>query len=103
MLTRLRQPLKAIPVLTAALDRFDHTHAQDKALYMTWLAEAYLKGGQDRRRSRRRQRSTRPVQRRRVCTSAQRLSSIIRQLARHWSVPSVAALLDRAAPPNPAM
>lgn len=45
-LTRLGQPLAAIPVLHAALDGFDDTQARDKALYMSWLAEAYLDAGE---------------------------------------------------------
>ncbi len=45
-LTRLGQPMAAIPVLHAALDGFDDTQARDKALYMSWLAEAYLDAGE---------------------------------------------------------
>jgi transcriptional regulator with XRE-family HTH domain len=42
----LRMPRKAIPVLEGALAGFDDTRARDKALYMTWLAEAYLDMGE---------------------------------------------------------
>ncbi|MGC5018716.1 helix-turn-helix domain-containing protein [Micromonospora sp. DT47] len=42
----LRRPLRAIPELESALERFDDTYARDKALYSTWLAEAYLDAGE---------------------------------------------------------
>ncbi|KAB1946096.1 helix-turn-helix transcriptional regulator [Micromonospora sp. ALFpr18c] len=40
--TVLRRPMRAIPVLERALARFDDTHSRDKALYLSWLADAYL-------------------------------------------------------------
>jgi hypothetical protein len=45
-LTRTGQPLQAIAILRGALDQFDATQARDKALYMSWLAEAYLDAGE---------------------------------------------------------
>jgi tetratricopeptide (TPR) repeat protein len=45
-LTRAGQSLQAIAILRGALDRFDETQARDKALYMSWLAEAYLDAGE---------------------------------------------------------
>jgi tetratricopeptide (TPR) repeat protein len=33
---------RAIPTLEGALDRYDNIHARDKALYLTWLAEAHI-------------------------------------------------------------
>ncbi|MCC9741514.1 XRE family transcriptional regulator [Streptomyces sp. MNU89] len=44
--TELRRPLRAVPVLEEALSGFDDTHARDKALYLTWLAHAYLDAGE---------------------------------------------------------
>lgn len=44
--TELRRPLRAVPVLEEALSGFDGTHARDKALYLTWLAHAYLDAGE---------------------------------------------------------
>ncbi|WP_031487614.1 helix-turn-helix domain-containing protein [Streptomyces bicolor] len=38
----LRRPLRAVPILERALARYDDAHARDKALYMSWLADAYL-------------------------------------------------------------
>lgn len=42
----LRRPLRAVPVLEAALARFDDCHARDKALYSSWLAQAYVTAGE---------------------------------------------------------
>jgi hypothetical protein len=44
-LTRLGRPGQAIPVLEAALGGFDDRQARDKALYLTWLAEACIATG----------------------------------------------------------
>ncbi|AVT34327.1 transcriptional regulator [Plantactinospora sp. BC1] len=40
--TVLHRPLRAIPILESVLNRYDDTHARDKALYLSWLADAYL-------------------------------------------------------------
>jgi transcriptional regulator with XRE-family HTH domain len=37
---------RAVPALTHALGRYDDTHARDKALYLTWLADAHLDAGE---------------------------------------------------------
>ncbi|MFI7272706.1 hypothetical protein [Streptomyces sp. NPDC049879] len=42
----LRRPLRAITPLESALERYADTHARDKALYLSWLAEAYLDAGE---------------------------------------------------------
>ncbi|MEJ3750597.1 helix-turn-helix transcriptional regulator [Actinomycetes bacterium KLBMP 9797] len=38
----LHRPLRAILTLEQVLARYDDTHARDKGLYMSWLADAYL-------------------------------------------------------------
>ncbi|NBE85092.1 helix-turn-helix domain-containing protein [Micromonospora rubida] len=38
----LHRPVRAIPVLDRALAGFDDTCVRDKALYLSWLADAYL-------------------------------------------------------------
>lgn len=40
------QPLRAIPALEDALARYDDTRARDRALYLSWLAAAYLDAGE---------------------------------------------------------
>ncbi|GAB2701601.1 hypothetical protein GCM10010442_19540 [Kitasatospora kifunensis] len=42
----LHRPLRAIPALESALSRYDDTRARDKALYLSWLASAYLDAGE---------------------------------------------------------
>ncbi|MFG2481697.1 hypothetical protein ACGFSI_02855 [Streptomyces virginiae] len=41
----LHRPLRGIPALEDALARYDDTRARDKALYLSWLAAAYLDAG----------------------------------------------------------
>lgn len=36
----LRRPLRAVPLLTEVLGRYDSTHARELALYLSWLAVA---------------------------------------------------------------
>ncbi len=38
--TELRRPLRAVPLLTDVLGRYDATHARELALYRSWLAVA---------------------------------------------------------------
>ncbi len=42
----LRRPLRAVPELETALADFDDAQARDKALYLSWLAHAYLDAGE---------------------------------------------------------
>ncbi|MGV9368028.1 helix-turn-helix domain-containing protein [Amycolatopsis sp. NPDC003731] len=45
-LIELGDPVSAAPLLTAAIDRYDHAHAREVALYRTWLAESYGRVGE---------------------------------------------------------
>ncbi|GII59678.1 hypothetical protein Pth03_80670 [Planotetraspora thailandica] len=38
--TELRRPLRAVPLLTEVLGRYDATHTRELALYLSWLAVA---------------------------------------------------------------
>ncbi|GAB3151572.1 hypothetical protein GCM10027290_41090 [Micromonospora sonneratiae] len=40
--TVLHRPVRAIPALERALSAYEDTHGRDKALYLLWLADAYL-------------------------------------------------------------
>lgn len=40
--TELHRPLRAVPILEDVLARYSGAHARDKALYLTWLANAYI-------------------------------------------------------------
>lgn len=39
--TELHKPLRAVPLLSEVLNRYDATHARELALYLSWLAVAY--------------------------------------------------------------
>ncbi|MFJ4838200.1 hypothetical protein [Streptomyces sp. NPDC088746] len=39
--TELRRPLRAVPLLTNVLERYDASHSRELALYLSWLAVAY--------------------------------------------------------------
>ncbi|HEY2763121.1 MAG TPA: hypothetical protein VGJ13_03780 [Pseudonocardiaceae bacterium] len=44
--TELRRPLRAVPVLETAMSEYGDSHARDKALYLSWLADAYIDAGE---------------------------------------------------------
>jgi transcriptional regulator with XRE-family HTH domain len=44
--TQLRRPLRAVPVLERALAGYAPDSARESALYLTWLAEAYLQANE---------------------------------------------------------
>lgn len=44
--TELHRPLRAVPALETAMAQYDDSHARDKALYLSWLADAYLDAGE---------------------------------------------------------
>jgi transcriptional regulator with XRE-family HTH domain len=39
--TELHRPLRAVPLLSRVLERYDASHARELALYLSWLAVAY--------------------------------------------------------------
>ncbi|MEW2612085.1 XRE family transcriptional regulator [Streptomyces sp. NPDC047880] len=95
--TELRRPLRAVPVLTRALERFDDHHARDKALYLSWLADAYLAAGEVEEAARVTGRawdlsvgvaSVRP---------RQRLAPVLEQLRQHQNVGLVRNVLEKVA------
>lgn len=40
--TELKRPWAAVPTLESVLTRYEDTHARDKSMYLTWLADAHL-------------------------------------------------------------
>jgi tetratricopeptide (TPR) repeat protein len=44
--TQLCRPLRAVPVLEAAIRGYGADRARESALYLSWLAEAYLQAGE---------------------------------------------------------
>ncbi len=94
--TELRRPLRAVPVLEAALAEYDDSHARDKALYLSWLADSYLTAGEVEQAAAVTGRaldlsygvaSVRP---------RERLAPVLRRLVEHQALPVVAAVLEQA-------
>lgn len=44
--TQLRLPLRAVPILETAIRGYGADRARESALYLSWLAEAYLQAGE---------------------------------------------------------
>jgi len=95
--TELHRPLRAIPVLESALAAYDDSHARDKSLYLTWLAESYIDAAEVEQAT--------SVMNGALDLSAgigsvrprQRVMAVVRRLARHRNLPQVAELMERAA------
>ncbi len=93
--TVMRRPLRAVPELEVGLARYKDSHARDKALYMTWLVEAYLDTNEIEQATTVADRaltlahdvgSTRPLQ---------RLASLVERFRPHRHLTAVADLLAR--------
>lgn len=94
-LTRTGQPVEAIAILRSALDQFDETQARDKALYMSWLAEAYLNAGEIDAAAETVGESFALCSDVASVRPTERLRVLLRDLSRHTATASVANLLDR--------
>ena len=94
--TELRRPLRAVPVLEAALARYDDSHARDKALYLSWLADSYLTAGEVEQAA--------TVTGRALDLSSgvasvrprERLAPVLQRLGEHCGLPAVVEVLDKA-------
>ncbi|MDG4761333.1 helix-turn-helix transcriptional regulator [Micromonospora sp. WMMD710] len=91
--SELRRPLRALPELEETLRRFDDTYARDKALYSTWLADAYLDAGECE------QAAEVLIQSKRLCDGiasprpAARIDAVRERLTPYRQVAAVAAVL----------
>ncbi|WP_411092345.1 XRE family transcriptional regulator [Streptomyces sp. 049-1] len=95
--TELRRPLRAVPVLTKALARYDDSHARDKALYLTWLADAYLTAGEVEEAAATTSKALRLSVGVASVRPRQRLAPVLKQLRQHHDVPAVRGVLEQAA------
>lgn len=94
--TELQRPLRAVPVLESALARYDDSHARDKALYLSWLADSYLTAGEVEQAA--------TVTGRALDLSSgvasvrprERLAPVLQRLGKHQALPAVAEVLDIA-------
>lgn len=94
--TELRRPLRAVPTLEAALAKYEDTHARDKSLYLSWLADSYLTAGEVEQSAKATSRaldlsagvaSVRP---------RQRLAPVLRRLGDYRALTEVADVLEKA-------
>ncbi|GAA1356215.1 XRE family transcriptional regulator [Streptomyces beijiangensis] len=95
--TELHRPLRAVPVLDAVLARYDDTHARDKSLYLSWLADSYLSAGEIEQAASTVGRALELSAGVASVRPRQRLAPTLRQLSVHRELPVVAEILDRAA------
>ncbi|MCG5219383.1 transcriptional regulator [Streptosporangium sp. KLBMP 9127] len=93
----LHRPSRAVPALEHALATFDDTHARDKALYLTWLAEAHLDGGEVEQAAAVLGRSVQLAVDVASIRPRQRIHAVLQRLERHASLPFVAEVRERAA------
>lgn len=101
-LTRLGRPDQAIPVLEAALASFDDRQARDKALYLTWLAEALIVTGDIEHAAAITGQVISLANGIASVRPAQRVAFLLRSLRARSSAPYVTELADRAAGITPA-
>ncbi|MGH3395788.1 MAG: hypothetical protein ACRDPO_13970 [Streptosporangiaceae bacterium] len=101
-LTRLGRPEQAIPVLETALSRFDDRQARDKALYLTWLAEACIATGDIEQAAAVTGQVISLANGVASARPAQRITFLLRTLHARSSAPYVTDLADRAAGITPA-
>lgn len=94
--TELRRPLRAVPVLTRALDRYDDSHARDKALYLSWLADAYLTAGEIEEAAATAGRALDLAVGVASVRPRKRLAPVLTHLSQHRDVPAARDVLERA-------
>ncbi|MEU3403954.1 helix-turn-helix transcriptional regulator [Streptomyces sp. NPDC006670] len=91
----LHRPLRAIPALEDALSRYDDTRARDKALYLSWLASAYLDAGEVEHAATITGRVLDLAEGLASVRPAARARAMVRRLEPHRVLAPVTALLDR--------
>lgn len=96
--TELRRPLRAVPLIIRGLAGFDDAHARDKALYLTWLAEAYATAGEVEEAVAVAVRAVELADGVASARPRRRIEHVVSRLALdHGSVPAVAELVERTA------
>jgi tetratricopeptide (TPR) repeat protein len=93
--TELHRPLRAVPALEAALSQYGDSHARDKSLYLTWLADAYLDAGEVEPATAALGRSLDLAGDVASARPLPRVDSVLGRLAPHHDMAGVAQLLDR--------
>jgi hypothetical protein len=98
--TELHRPLRAVPAMEAAMARYEDEHARDKALYLTWLADAYLDAGEAEPATAALGRSLELSGSVASARPQQRISAVMGRLEAYKTAPGVADLLTPG-PLNP--
>lgn len=93
--TELRRPLRAIPLLTAVLTRYDSTHARELALYLSWLAIALIDANEPEEAAAAASRMLDLSVGMTSDRTRQRAAMVLQRLAGYRDVPAVAEVLDR--------
>ncbi|MFI6567109.1 XRE family transcriptional regulator [Streptomyces sp. NPDC050534] len=96
--SELHRPLRAVPVLEAALARYDDTHARDKSLYLSWLAGSYLDAGEVEQAAAAADRAVDLCAEVASVRPRQRLAPVLGRLREHHSLPAVADVLEKIRP-----
>lgn len=94
--TELRRPLRAVPVLENALARFSDSHARDKALYLSWLADSYLTAGEVEQAATVTGRALNLSSGVASVRPRARLAPVLARLGEHQALPAVADILEQA-------
>ncbi|MET9762077.1 XRE family transcriptional regulator [Streptomyces sp. NPDC006372] len=93
--TELGRPLRAVPVLEAALAQYDDAHARDKSLYLSWLADSYLTAGEVEQAAAVTGRALDLASGVASVRPRQRLTPVLHRLSDYKALPAVAEVLDR--------
>ncbi|MFE2379105.1 helix-turn-helix transcriptional regulator [Streptomyces sp. NPDC059398] len=96
--TETHRPLRAVPLLTAALERYDTTHVREIALYSSWLAQAYVNANEIDEAVAVASRVYDLAAASDSPRAVRRLDTVLHALAPHRDTPAVRDLLERAAP-----
>ncbi|MFJ1954536.1 helix-turn-helix transcriptional regulator [Streptomyces microflavus] len=95
--TETHRPLRAVPLLTAALQRYDTTHVREVALYSSWLAQAYVDANEIDEAVAVAARVYDLAAASDSPRAVHRLDTVLNALAPHRGTPAVRDLLERAA------
>ncbi|MFI9010288.1 hypothetical protein ACIGNX_23945 [Actinosynnema sp. NPDC053489] len=100
--TQLRRPLRAVPILEDVLNRYDDTHARDKAMYLTSLAHAYLDAGEVEQAATVTERAARLAGGVGSVRPAEKIRKVVHRLRPHRSLPVVSSAIEAAGLPTTA-
>lgn len=97
--TELQRPLRAVPLLTEVLSRYDATHTRELALYRSWLAVALADANEPEQAAGEARQVLNASAELTSERTADRSRTVLRRLSDYQHVPEVRALLDEHAYP----